>query len=402
MSVLRSLSAGSFAVYRQAVRDLIARPKVATQYSANSSCHTPQAFRSLLGDQSRTAPASLHRAFSASNNAPNPLGSTNTSETTNSSGVGDTPLAGSSAPQDPSTRQNPLAAVTGVSSGSTAKPNPLEASTSLSSDSAKPDPLAASTNVQADTSGNATSSYSFQQSTYDGPPKLIVFGGNGFVGTRVCEEALQTGLAVVSISRSGAPKSAPSASWTSQVDWLSADAFETEQWRDQLQGAVGVVTCLGGFGSNEFMLKINGEANVGVIREAARAGVPRCAFVSVHDYQFPGFVLSGYFQGKRNAEHAMAEAYPDQGVCLRPGFIHGTRYVSGGVGIPLSTIGSPLEKALGYLPARSLAKLPIGGAAFVPPTSVQAIAKAAVAAATDPAVPGGIMDVWQLQQYDKQ
>ena len=61
----------------------------------------------------------------------------------------------------------------------------------------------------------------YVQSTYDGPPKLIVFGGNGFVGTRVCEEALQTGLAVVSVSRSGAPKSAPSASWTSQVDWLS-------------------------------------------------------------------------------------------------------------------------------------------------------------------------------------
>ena len=57
------------------------------------------------------------------------------------------------------------------------------------------------------------------QSTYDGPPKLIVFGGNGFVGTRVCEEALQTGLAVVSINRSGAPK--VSAPWTSEVEWIS-------------------------------------------------------------------------------------------------------------------------------------------------------------------------------------
>ena len=46
--------------------------------------------------------------------------------------------------------------------------------------------------------------------------------------------------------------------------------------------------------------------------------------------------------------------------------------------------------------------MPLAGAAFVPPTSVQGIAKAAVAASTDPAVPGGIMDVWQLQQYDKQ
>ena len=62
------------------------------------------------------------------------------------------------------------------------------------------------------------------------------------------------------------------------------------------------------------------------------------SFHCICAYANAGFVLSGYFQGKRNAEHAMAESYPDQGVCLRPGFIHGTRYVSG-VGIPLSFIG---------------------------------------------------------------
>ena len=37
---------------------------------------------------------------------------------------------------------------------------------------------------------------------------------------------------------------------------LQADAFEPDEWRDQLQGAVGVVSCLGGFGSNDFMLKV--------------------------------------------------------------------------------------------------------------------------------------------------
>lgn len=35
-------------------------------------------------------------------------------------------------------------------------------------------------------------------------PTLIVFGGRGFVGSAVCEEALNTGLEVVSISPSGA------------------------------------------------------------------------------------------------------------------------------------------------------------------------------------------------------
>ena len=34
------------------------------------------------------------------------------------------------------------------------------------------------------------------------------------------------------------------------------------------------------------------------------------------------------------------------------------------------------------------------------PVSVQAVAKAAVAGATDPSVPSGIMDVWALKKYE--
>ena len=52
-----------------------------------------------------------------------------------------------------------------------------------------------------------------------GPPRLLVFGGNGFVGTRVCKEALDTGLGVVSISRSGKPPVQDS--WVPQVEWVS-------------------------------------------------------------------------------------------------------------------------------------------------------------------------------------
>jgi len=44
--------------------------------------------------------------------------------------------------------------------------------------------------------------------------------------------------------------------WHAEDLMLQADAFEPDQWRDQLQGAVGVVSCLGGFGSNDFMLKV--------------------------------------------------------------------------------------------------------------------------------------------------
>ncbi len=51
-----------------------------------------------------------------------------------------------------------------------------------------------------------------------GPPKILVFGGNGFVGSRVCEEAVKTGLSVVSVNRSGPPKL--SADWVSKVEWV--------------------------------------------------------------------------------------------------------------------------------------------------------------------------------------
>jgi len=46
---------------------------------------------------------------------------------------------------------------------------------------------------------------------------------------------------------------------------------------------------------------------------------------------------------------------------------------------------------LGVLPAQRLAGLPLVGAAAVPPVSAQAVGRAAVAAATDPAVPAGAL-----------
>jgi hypothetical protein len=55
-----------------------------------------------------------------------------------------------------------------------------------------------------------------------GLPKVLVFGGNGFVGSRVCEEALKTGLGVVSVNRSGAPRHR--APWVDEVTWLQARA----------------------------------------------------------------------------------------------------------------------------------------------------------------------------------
>jgi hypothetical protein len=67
--------------------------------------------------------------------------------------------------------------------------------------------------------------------------------------------------------------------------------------------------------------------------------------------------------------------------------------------IPLGLIGNPMQRLLEALPNQSLSTMPLAGALFVPPTSVETVAKAAVTAATDPSVPAGAMDTWAMAEY---
>eukprot|EP01026_Neomeris_dumetosa_P062861 TRINITY_DN59594_c0_g1_i1.p2 TRINITY_DN59594_c0_g1~~TRINITY_DN59594_c0_g1_i1.p2 ORF type:complete len:313 (-),score=44.68 TRINITY_DN59594_c0_g1_i1:224-1024(-) len=230
-----------------------------------------------------------------------------------------------------------------------------------------------------------------------GNPKVLVFGGNGFVGSRVCQEALNMGVEVVSVNRSGQPSNI-SDTWVQNVNWVVGDALNVSTYQSQLAGCAAAISLIGAFGTNEHMLKINGEANMNAIKAAKEAGVPRFVFVSVHEYGLPEFVLQGYFKGKKDAERCLQEIYGEQGVVLRPGFVSGKRKV-GAVDIPLDLIGNPLSKILGYFPTKEICKFPLVGAGFVPPVSVESLAKAAIMAALDPSFGQHILDVWAINEY---
>lgn len=62
---------------------------------------------------------------------------------------------------------------------------------------------AAGATPQQPTGGAAGGAHQEEQQQQAGPPKLIVFGGRGFVGSAVCQEALRSGLHVVSVTPSG-------------------------------------------------------------------------------------------------------------------------------------------------------------------------------------------------------
>lgn len=230
------------------------------------------------------------------------------------------------------------------------------------------------------------------------PPteKLLVLGGNGFVGSHVCREALNHGLSVASLSRSG--KSSLHDSWATNVIWYKGNLLSTESLKEALNGVTAVISCVGGFGSNSYMYKINGTANINAIRAASEQGVKRFIYISAADFGVVNYLLQGYYEGKRAAETELLTKFPYGGIILRPGFIYGTRSV-GSMKIPLGIVGSPLETVLQHTTA--LTQIPLVGPLLTPPVNVTAVAKVAVRAATDPVFPPGIIDVHGIQRYSQ-
>ncbi|XP_071705461.1 uncharacterized protein At1g32220, chloroplastic-like [Rutidosis leptorrhynchoides] len=231
------------------------------------------------------------------------------------------------------------------------------------------------------------------------PPadKLLVLGGSGFVGSHICKEALNRGLSVASLSRSG--KLSIDEPWANKVDWHHGDLLSGNSWQEALNGVTSIVSCVGGLGSNSYMYKLNGSANIIAIRAAAEKGIKRFVFISAADSGVISYFLQGYFDGKRAAETELLVRYPYGHVILRPGFIYGNRRV-GNMELPLGCIGSPLEMILQH--AKPLSQVPLFGPLLTPPVNVTAVAKVAVRAAIDPVFPPGIVDVHGLVRYSQQ
>jgi hypothetical protein len=70
-------------------------------------------------------------------------------------------------------------------------------------------------------------------------PKVVVFGGNGYVGSHVCQALLSLNSTVASVNRSGQPTSPEWDHWWHDVEWVKADVFDVGSWSETLQGARG-------------------------------------------------------------------------------------------------------------------------------------------------------------------
>lgn len=75
---------------------------------------------------------------------------------------------------------------------------------------------------------------------------IAVFGGNGFLGRKICETGVQLGYNVISFSRSGEPpKEVISKPWLKNVQWEKANLMDPTSYKSKLKSVDTVVHSVG-------------------------------------------------------------------------------------------------------------------------------------------------------------
>ena len=138
---------------------------------------------------------------------------------------------------------------------------------------------------------------------------VLVTGGNGFIGRRVCRRAVADGHDVTSVARSGPPAPDYRDSWATDVEWVSADVFAPHEWRDALAPVDCVVHSVGTLSeapeAGVTFERVNGDSALVAALEAERADVERLVYVS--SSAKPPLVRDAYITARRRAEAAVAD-----------------------------------------------------------------------------------------------
>jgi nucleoside-diphosphate-sugar epimerase len=182
--------------------------------------------------------------------------------------------------------------------------------------------------------------------------KIVVYGGNGFVGTRVAEQLSALDTCTVCLSRSGyKPIHLKDEPWSTSVRWCKGDASNADE---KLLARADVVICLVGspplptFSKQSFedQVFMNGTTCVNAIESAQRAGVKRVVLLGAKT-PFPmNSDRFGYTKGKRLAVQAAkkfaAASDEHSAVVLQPGVIYGKRHLASGKVVPLEWFLGPM------------------------------------------------------------
>ncbi|MFO8100126.1 MAG: NAD(P)-dependent oxidoreductase [Salinibacter sp.] len=215
--------------------------------------------------------------------------------------------------------------------------------------------------------------------------KLVVPGGNGFIGSEICRIAARNGLEVAAFGRTGRPNLSPAQHpWVSEVEWRAADALEPETYRDLLEGADALIHSVATIREQPdddiTFDRVNAQSALLAAEAAVDADLDAFVFLSVRDK--PPVVPPTFLSAKRQVERTLPDRFPSlRFVSLRPNLVFGRRRPGTAT---MAAVLNQLPGGLHGYSARAGRSLP-----------VELVAAAAIQAATTSTL-SGILDIDQI------
>ena len=182
--------------------------------------------------------------------------------------------------------------------------------------------------------------------------KVIIYGGNGFVGSHIAKSLVERNASPVCISRTGTrPRHLQEQSWSENVKWCQGDASVPKA--KSLASADTIICAVGSppfpaFKQSSWDKQFfsNGTANIRALDAAAEAGVKRAIVIGAQIITPLKTDSFAYYKGKRltyEAAKRFAEYSEQQTAAVfQPSIVIGTRYTQNGKAVPLNLL-SPLS-----------------------------------------------------------
>ncbi|KAL1997075.1 hypothetical protein VTN49DRAFT_7940 [Thermomyces lanuginosus] len=264
--------------------------------------------------------------------------------------------------------------------------------------------------------------------------RIVVAGGSGFLGSRICKHAVARGWSVTSLSRSGEPRwdtvtSSPHRpGWAQSVEWARADILKPASYKPFLKDAAAVVHSMGILLEADYKAVVQGresiisglqrafspsklgtqnpltrkegeelrpqerdgqltyevmnrDSAIALAQESRNENVPTFVFISAAGGA--PILPSRYITTKREAEETIASQLPElRSVFVRPGFLYDS---SRKITLPIALGGMIGSELNGLLGGRLK---PLAGTMVEKPLKADVVAQAVVEAIEDESVKG--------------
>lgn len=217
--------------------------------------------------------------------------------------------------------------------------------------------LAMVTSKKATQTANKTTT---QTSNASVEHSVVIYGGNGFVGSAIAQHFVQQGYKISCVSRTGeipahlnksnnsrAKNKKTEINWAQKVDWLKGDASKPDN--ELLSKADIVITTIGSppiptftKKSYEAQYHTNGAVNIQLMNTCTKNNIKHMIIIGAHIPKFLQRPSFAYAKGKQDVvSHAkmLSETNDIKFTIIQPSVIYGTRHTKSGFPIPIGFLG---------------------------------------------------------------